>query len=122
MANRSTFSKKAMKVVFFATAAAVGTLLAVSAVKKKGKLIKEGSEKFLKNAKLKLKTTSGQLNKRQKEVLRLFNKADKVTNEMIGNVITGVTERTIRRDLTYLEEKGYIRKVGKTKGSYYMLR
>lgn len=111
-----------MKFVFFATAAAVGTLLAVSAAKKKGKLIKKGGKKILQNAKLAVKTSTDKLNKRQREILRLFNREEKITNEMICSVITGVTERTIRRDLNYLEERGYIKKMGKTKGSYYVLR
>jgi predicted HTH transcriptional regulator len=122
MANRSSVSKKALKFVFFATAAAVGTLLAVSAAKKKGKMIKSGGKKLLKNAKLKFKASRDQLNKRQRGILRLFDKEEKITNEMIGNVITGVTERTIRRDLNYLEARGYIKKIGKTKGSYYVLK
>lgn len=122
MAKRSSVSKKAMKFVFFATAATVGTLLAVSAAKKKGKLIKKSGKKFVQNAKLKLKVSKDRLNKRQREMLRLFERENQITNEMIGNVIAGVSNRTIRRDLTELEKKGYIRQVGKTKGSYYVLK
>lgn len=122
MARSSSLSRKAMKFVFFATGAAVGTLIAISAAKKKGKRLKKGGEKLLKNAKIAVKSTKDRLNKRQREILRLFNKEQQITNEMIQSVITGVTERTIRRDLNFLEEKGYIKKVGKTKGSYYVLR
>jgi predicted HTH transcriptional regulator len=121
MERRSSVGKKAMKFVFYAAAAAVGTILAVSAAKKKGKLIKDHGKKVLGNARRAIKSYSDKLSDRQKSILRLFDREDKITNEMICNTITDVTERTLRRDLEFLEQKKYIKKIGKTKGSYYVL-
>jgi len=122
MRKRSSTSKRALKFVFYGAAAVVGVLLAVSTAKKKGKMIKKGGKKLLKKTKLAVKSAKDKLNKRQKVILKLFEKEDKITNEMIRSVISNVSERTIRRDLTFLEERGYIEKVGKTKGSYYILK
>ncbi len=122
MHKRSSTSKKALRFVFYGAAAVVGVLLAVSTAKKKGKLIQKGGEKLIKKTKLAVKSAKDKLNKRQRNILKLFEKEEKITNEMIRTVVTKVSERTIRRDLNYLERKGYIEQVGKTKGSYYILK
>jgi DNA-binding transcriptional ArsR family regulator len=60
------------------------------------------------------------ISKRQDQILKLFEKSPKLEVEQISKRIKGTTVRTIRRDLTKLEEIGKVKKVGKTKGSYYM--
>jgi predicted HTH transcriptional regulator len=122
MAKRTFVSKRALKLVFYGAAAVVGVFLAISTAKKKGMILKKSGQKIIKKTKLNLKAIKDKLNKRQIQMIKLFDKEDKITNEMLQNVIEGVTERTIRRDLNFLEEKGYIKKIGKTKGSYYTLK
>lgn len=122
MHKRTSTSKKALKFVFYGAAAVVGVLLAVSTAKKKGKLIQESGEKLIKKTKLVVKSAKDKLNKRQRRILKLFEREERITNEMIRTVIIKVSERTIRRDLNFLERKGYIEQVGKTKGSYYILK
>ena len=121
MDRKESTSKKALRFVFYGAAAAVGVVLAVSTLKKKGGVIKDEGEKILKKTKNKIKSARDNLNMRQKKILSLFDKEEKITNEMISSRIQNVSKRTLRRDLTYLEDKGYIRQVGKTKGSYYVL-
>lgn len=99
----------------------VGVLMAVSAVKKRGSAIGNGGKKLIKKAKNEIKSKRDKLNMRQKKILSLFDKEDKITNEMISSVIEGVTRRTLRRDMDFLEERGYIKQIGRTKGSYYIL-
>lgn len=113
--------QKFLKIIFFASAAVVGTLLAVSAVRKKGELLKTNLKKALGNAKRKIKVNKDGLNDRQKLILSFFTREEKVTIEMIKNEIKDVTERTLRRDMDFLEKKKYIKKVGETKGTYYQL-
>lgn len=114
-------SVKPLKLVFYAGVAGVGMLLAAKAASTRGGDIKRGGKKILKKAQKKIRASVDKLNKRQKKILDLFNREDKITNEMISSVIKGVTKRTLRRDLDQLEARGYIKQVGKTKGSYYVL-
>ena len=119
--KRSAFAKKTSKIAFFGLAGLVGILLTVSAVKKKGENISKTGKKFFGNAKRSIKSVGDtQLNSRQKEILKLFVKHDKVSNELISDTILSVSSRTLRRDLDELEAKKYIRQVGKTRGSYYV--
>jgi predicted HTH transcriptional regulator len=122
MERKSSPAGRALKFIFYGTAAVVGVLVAVSAVKKKGELVKKGGKKLIRKTKYVVKKATGDLNERQVRILNLFEREEKITNEMIGTTITGVSKRTIRRDLDTLEEKGYIKQVGKTKGSFYELR
>jgi predicted HTH transcriptional regulator len=122
MATPKKAGRSAMKLLFYTTAVGVGTLLAVSALKKKGHIVKKGTQKLVKKTKTALKVTTDNLNKRQKQILALFDREEQITIDMITTVIRNVTRRTIRRDLDHLEKKGYIKQVGKTKGSYYVLR
>lgn len=121
MRKKTSLPKKALKFGFYGAAAVVGVVLAASYARKKGGVIKKKSKKLLKKTKNKLKSIKDGLTPRQKKIIDLFDREDQITNEMIQSVITGVTERTIRRDLNDLEEMGYIKKLGKTKGSYYVL-
>lgn len=122
MKKRSSGSKKALKFIVYGAAAVIGIMVAVASVKKKGGKIRKGGKVLLRKTKFAVKATKDKLNKRQRQMLGFFNREEKITNEMIRDVITGVTKRTIRRDLDFLEEKGYIQQVGKTKGSYYVLK
>jgi len=115
-------SNKAMKLLFYTTAVGVGTLLAVSALKKKGYVVRKGTTKLVKKTKTVLKATTDNLNKRQRQILALFDREEQITIDMINGVIKKITRRTLRRDLDYLEKRGYIKQVGKTKGSYYVLK
>jgi predicted HTH transcriptional regulator len=117
---KSTIKRNAMRFVFYAAAAAVGGLLAVATIKKKGKDVQEKSKKLMKEASEVVKKATLRLNARQRMILKLFKSRKKLTNDEISEVVKGVTRRTLRRDLTNLEKKGHIKKVGKTKGSYYV--
>ena len=119
--GKPKFSKRWMRFVFYGAAAGVGTLVAFSAVKQKGSRVKKKSKKIVKKARNKIKSAKDHLNERQISILDLFDREDQITNEMIHSVIPDVTKRTLRRDLTFLEEKGYIKKVGRTRGSHYVL-
>ncbi|HEC64498.1 MAG TPA: DUF977 family protein [bacterium] len=108
------FRKKGFKTVFMifaATMAAAGIGYAV--MKKFG----DAGDK----ATRKLRNTVVGLNERQKKIINLFAEQDRLTNREIERIITGVTRRTLRRDLTELAESGLIKQHGKTKGSYYTL-
>lgn len=118
MKKRSLRKASPLKFLFYGTAAAVGVLLAVSALRKK-KGLQKGGKRLIRKTKVALKKTTGELSLREARILGLFDREDRITNEMIKSVIKNVSERTIRRDLNSLERKGYIKKVGKTKGSYY---
>lgn len=120
--KKSSLAKKSLKIVFYGAAACVGVLLAASYAKKKGDTIKKGGKKILRKTKIAIRSRTDRLTRRQKKMLSLFDREERITNEMIQSVISGVTERTIRRDLNFLEKKDYIKKVGKTKGSYYVLK
>ena len=61
------------------------------------------------------------LDERQKKIINLFGQSNAITNSQIEQAIKGVTRRTLRRDLTELEEMDLIKQHGKTKGSYYTL-
>lgn len=117
---KSTIKRNAMRFVFYAAAATVGGLLAVAAIKKKGRDVQEKSKKLMREASQAVKKATLRLNARQRMILKLFKSRRKLTNDEIGEVIKGVTRRTLRRDLTDLEKRGHIKKIGKTKGSFYI--
>lgn len=120
MKKRKLRKPSILKLAFYGAAASVGVLLAVSAIRK-NRTLEKNRKKLVRKTKYAIKRTTGELSKRQVRILKLFDKEDKITNEMIKSVITGVSNRTIRRDLDFLEEKGYVKQVGKTRGSYYEL-
>ena len=120
--KRSRFVKNTVKYGFLGMASIVGVLLAVSTVKKHGTKIKKKSRKLLIDARRNIKSSRDKLNERQRRLLKLFDKFDKVSKEMIIAEIPAVSERTIRRDLDDLEKRQYVRQIGKTKGSYYVAK
>ncbi|MBD3362348.1 DeoR family transcriptional regulator [Candidatus Dojkabacteria bacterium] len=60
------------------------------------------------------------LNKRQKKILKLFEKHDKIDTSLLSKKIPKVTVRTLRRDLDKLAELHLVEKIGKTKGVHYI--
>ncbi len=122
MDKKGSVTKKVFRFTVYGIAAGIGVAIAIASAKNKGKKIKKGGKKLLNKTKFVVKSAKDNLNMRQKRILSLFDKEEEITNEMIAEVINGVSKRTIRRDLDFLEEKGYIKQIGKTKGSYYVLR
>jgi len=63
------------------------------------------------------------LNDRQKEIYDIVKREVEVgMHNLLAKLGGGVTDRTLRRDMTKLERLGLIKQVGKTKGSFYKLR
>lgn len=60
------------------------------------------------------------LNGRQSQILELLDNNKKIDTDLLMKNIKGVTVRTFRRDLDKLDKAGLVKKVGKTKGSYYV--
>lgn len=60
------------------------------------------------------------LNSRQEKILDILCERGEVTVEELLGEIGGVTERTLRRDMRKLEEMGWSKKEGNTKGSIYI--
>ena len=60
------------------------------------------------------------LNSRQEKILDILCKRGEVTVEELLGEIGGITERTLRRDMRKLEEMGWSKKEGNTKGSRYI--
>lgn len=61
------------------------------------------------------------LSARQREVLSIIEKDNIVEMKVLQKKIKGVTERTLRRDLTQLQTIGAIKKIGNTKSVKYQL-
>ena len=53
-------------------------------------------------------------------ILDVFKRDGELTVEVLLKEIGGVSERTLRRDLKKLEDRGLIKKIGSTKGSKYL--
>lgn len=60
------------------------------------------------------------LSKRQRKILKLFEKNDRVDTSLLSKKIPNVTVRTLRRDLDKLEDLHLVEKIGKTKGVHYI--
>lgn len=61
------------------------------------------------------------LTKRQKYIYKLIKSQREVEMDDLEKKITNVHVRTIRRDLSKLEESDLIEKIGKTKGAFYKI-
>jgi len=61
------------------------------------------------------------LSLRQQQIMEIFSKTDKVYMDNLTKILKNIHVRTIRRDLASLSQLGYIKKVGGTKGRYYVL-
>lgn len=108
------FKKKSFKASFLLFGAALATVGVGYALVKKFEVFGDRTSRQLRNAIM-------GLNDRQKKILNMFEKDKQLMNSDIEKVITGVTRRTLRRDLTEMETLGIIKQHGKTKGSYYSL-
>jgi len=62
------------------------------------------------------------LNERQRKALEYVKKEGHITNTDYRKIFPGITDRTILNDLKDLVTKGVLKRIGKTKGAYYMLR
>jgi len=121
--KRPTIAKKTAKFAFYGLVAGVTLLLGVSALKRHGDKLKKQGKRILGKTKRTLKETyDNGLSKRQKEILKLFDKSERISVDLLKEKFTGINERTLRRDMDTLKEKKYVRQVGKTRGSYYVER
>ncbi len=83
-------------------------------------LKKEGKEKkVVRNVR---KEKNENLNDRQKKILDVLKKDKEVTVDLLLKKISGVSERTFRRDMNKFESLGYIKKTGSTKSAKYILK
>ncbi|MBP9758571.1 hypothetical protein KBD45_02655, partial [Candidatus Dojkabacteria bacterium] len=80
----------------------------------------EDRQKMIKDLSSKLHIGENILSTRQMEILDVFKKKAKVDTSLLQAYIPSVTIRTLRRDLESLKEMGIIKKMGSTKGSYYV--
>lgn len=73
---------------------------------------------------LKLKGKMGQvpLNERQLKLVEYMQKAGQVSNKEWRDFIPMVSDDTILRELKYLMRKGLVKKRGRTKSAYYVLK
>lgn len=67
------------------------------------------------------KKTGGYLNERQKKVLNMIRKKQPVRLSDIKNILDDISINTIRKDLQYLVTEGFLKKMGKNKGTCYLL-
>lgn len=93
---------------------------------KKAKKFSRKADKKVKELKKQIKELDAdspfKLNERQEAIYNVIKSAGEATMSDIGDVIAGVTSRTLRRDTTKLEKLGLIEQVGKTKSSLYRIR
>lgn len=59
---------------------------------------------------------------RRFEILNIIKDHGSVSFDMIRRRFLNVNERTLRYDLKQLQDKGFIRKRGTTKGAYYEVK
>ena len=71
-----------------------------------------------------LKGTMGQvpLNERQLKLVEYMQKYGQVSNQEWRSLVPMVSDDTILRELKYLMKKGLVRKRGRTKSAYYVLK
>jgi hypothetical protein len=68
------------------------------------------------------KTTSFDLNDRQKKILELLNKQEKMQVKDFQKFLPSVTKRTLRRDFSFLTEKKAVKRIGSGNMTYYSLK
>jgi uncharacterized membrane-anchored protein YhcB (DUF1043 family) len=61
------------------------------------------------------------LNDRQTAIFRFIKSKKKASMSQLTELIPDVSERTLRRDMDYLESKNRVKQVGKTRDSYYQI-
>ena len=68
------------------------------------------------------KSAGGYLNERQKNILNIIKTNQPVRLADINNLLKEVSINTIRKDLKYLVVEGFLNKVGKNKGTSYLIK
>lgn len=58
---------------------------------------------------------------RRGEILRIARDQKLISVDMIGRRFLSVNKRTIRNDISYLLEKGFLKKLGTTRGVFYQI-
>jgi len=62
-----------------------------------------------------------ELNERQRKALEFIEKRGRITNKDYRRLFPEITDRTVLNDLSELVNKGVIKRMGKTKGAYYII-
>lgn len=97
------------------------------AVKKTASQIEPMVEEMKQQAEIKKQTSKPtnaafQLSDRQEQIYQFIKQGGEANMPAISSLISGVTDRTLRRDMTKLEKLGLVRQVGKTRNSVYKTR
>lgn len=61
------------------------------------------------------------LNERQKKILKVLEKKDRIQVWEIKEILPNVTKRTLRRDFEYLLNQGLIKRIGERNETFYQL-
>ncbi len=69
----------------------------------------------------KIKGKKSYLNDRQKEVLQFIKDSEPVKMKDVTDSLSNYTAYTLKKDVKYLVDEGVIRKVGKGRGTFYIL-
>jgi predicted HTH transcriptional regulator len=77
-------------------------------------------KEIIENLAEKLHAGEDMLSPRQKKIIDVLNEHGKIDTTLLQNEIPKITIRTLRRDLDALGKMGIIKKMGTTKGSYYV--
>jgi hypothetical protein len=68
------------------------------------------------------RTVDFSLTDRQENIYQLIRKEGEIDMKSVADKISGVSDRTLRRDMTKMEKLGLIKQVGKTRNSVYKLK
>ncbi len=70
----------------------------------------------------KKKVVDFELSDRQESIYQLIRKEGELDMKSVQDKVAGVSDRTLRRDMTKMEKLGLIKQVGKTRNSVYKLK
>jgi len=76
----------------------------------------------LENRYAQIKGKKSYLNDRQKEVLQFVKESEPVKIKDVKERFSNYTQYTLKKDMKYLVDEGMIRKVGKGRGTFYILQ
>jgi predicted HTH transcriptional regulator len=76
-------------------------------------------EKVNKVEKPQIEVETIKLSDRQKKIIKLLLVKEKVYPSELQDLLSNVSARTVRRDMTDLEKKGLVEQKGTTKSTYY---
>ena len=105
----------------------------ISEIQDKFSVIKEELEEFRKNLEetkphqkkeisSKPKVDFNSFNQRQKKIIEMLKKRDKIQVGDVQKILPEVTKRTIRRDFDFLMKEGIIKRSGKANLTFYHLK